>query len=103
MTDTPSSRGSRAAPPVVNLGDPLPLADRADNRVLIPALEGAPPRPPSDVIRALGGQTMGTSWNARVIAPPGVGEDDIRALLAPLPEAKDNGPRKRSRTKGRSD
>lgn len=81
MTDTPSSRGSRAAPPVVNLGDPLPLADRADNRVLVPALEGAPPRPPSDVIRALGGRTMGTSWNARVIAPPGVGEEDIRTAI----------------------
>ena len=52
MTDTPSSRGSRAAPPVVNLGDPLPLADRADNRVLIPALEGAPPRPPTVDIHA---------------------------------------------------
>jgi len=30
------------------------------------------------------------------------GEDDIRALLAPLPEAKDNAPKKSSRVKGRS-
>ena len=30
------------------------------------------------------------------------GEDDIRALLAPLPEAKGDGPKKSSRTKGRS-
>lgn len=72
MTDNPFKRGSRAAPPVVNLGDPQPLADRADNRVLVAPIEGAPPRPPSDVIWSLGGATMGTTWSARVIAPPGL-------------------------------
>jgi len=38
---------------------------------------GAPPRPPSDLIWTLGGATMGTTWSARVIAPPGA---DQRAL-----------------------
>ena len=71
MSDIPPSRGSRAAPPTVNVGDAAPLGDRADNRVLVPAIEGAPPRPPSDLIRSLGGETMGTTWSARVIAPPG--------------------------------
>jgi len=81
MSDIPPSRGSRAAPPTVNIGDAAPLGDRADNRVLVPAIEGAPPRPPSDLIRSLGGQTMGTTWSARVIAPPGVGEAEIQAAI----------------------
>jgi thiamine biosynthesis lipoprotein len=81
MTDDPFQRGSRAAPPVVNLGDSQPLADRADNRVLIPAIEGAPPRPPGDVIRSLGGQTMGATWSARVIGPPGLPEAAILAAI----------------------
>ena len=81
MSDIPPSRGSRAAPPTVNIGDAASLGDRADNRVLVPAIKGAPPRPPSDLIRALGGQTMGTTWSARVIAPPGVGEAEIRSAI----------------------
>jgi thiamine biosynthesis lipoprotein len=81
MSDTPFSRGSRAAPSAVAIGDPGPLADRADNRVLVPLSEGAPPRPPSDLIRSLDGQTMGTTWSARVIAPPGVGEAAVREAI----------------------
>jgi len=81
MSDTPFSRGSRAAPPAVNLGDPVPLEDRADNRVLVPAIEGSPPRPPSDLIRSLSGATMGTTWSARVIAPPGVSESQVQAAI----------------------
>lgn len=81
MSDTPFSRGSRSAPPVITIGDPVPLEDRADNRVLIPAMDGGPPRPPSDIIRALDGQTMGTTWSARVIAPPGVDEAAIRTAI----------------------
>ena len=81
MSDNPFPRGSRAAPPVVTIGDPIPLADRANNRVLVPSMEGAPPRPPSDIIRALDGQTMGTTWSARVIAPPGVDEAAIRTAI----------------------
>ncbi|WP_292077403.1 MULTISPECIES: FAD:protein FMN transferase [Brevundimonas] len=81
MSDIPPSRGSRAAPPTVNIGDAAPLGDRVDNRVLVPAIEGAPPRPPSDLIRSLGGQTMGTTWSARVIAPPGVGEEAVRTAI----------------------
>ena len=81
MSDTPFSRGSRPAPPVVNLGDPVPVEGRADNRVLIPAIEGGPPRPPSDLIRSLGGETMGTTWSARAIAPPGVTEAALQAAV----------------------
>ncbi|WP_395942990.1 FAD:protein FMN transferase [Brevundimonas sp.] len=81
MSDTPFSRGSRAAPPTVNFGDPVPLADRADNRVLIPAMEGAPPRPPSGVIWSLGGETMGTTWSARVIGPRGLEESAVQAAI----------------------
>lgn len=81
MSDTPFSRGSRAAPSAIVLGDPGPLADRADNRVLVPVIEGAPPRPPSDLIRSLGGQTMGTTWSARVIAPPGMNEATVREAI----------------------
>ena len=44
-------------------------------------MEGGPPRPPSDIIRALDGQTMGTTWSARVIAPPGVDEAVIRTAI----------------------
>ncbi len=81
MSDTPFSRGSRAAPSAVAIGDPGPLADRADNRVLVPLINGAPPRPPSDLIHALDGQTMGTTWSARVIAPRGVGEAAVREAI----------------------
>jgi len=81
MSDNPFSRGSRAAPPVVSIGDPVPLADRADNRVLVPAIDGAPPRPPSDIVWSLGGPTMGTTWNARVIAPPGADQAAFRSAI----------------------
>ena len=56
MSDTPFSRGSRAAPSAIVLGDPGPLADRADNRVLVPVIEGAPPRPPVVVVEDGTGQ-----------------------------------------------
>ena len=81
MSDTPFSRGSRAAPPTVTLGDPVPLADRADNRVLIPPMDGVPPRPPGDRILSLGGPTMGTTWSARVIGPPGLSETAVQAAV----------------------
>nr|WP_314437749.1 FAD:protein FMN transferase [uncultured Brevundimonas sp.] len=81
MSDNPVSRGSRAAPPVITIGDPAPLGDRADNRVLIPVMEGGPSRPPSDVIRTLDGTTMGTTWSARVIAPVGVDEAALRTAI----------------------
>ena len=87
MSDTPFSRGSRAAPPVISFGDAVPLADRADNRVLIPAIEGAPPRPPSDIVWSLGGETMGTTWNARVVAPLGMQQGAFQeAIEAELAE-----------------
>lgn len=81
MNDSPFQRGSRAAPPAVTLGDAVPLADRADNRVLVPVIEGAPPRPPSDIVWSLGGPTMGTTWNARVIALPGADQADFQSAI----------------------
>ncbi|MBA4808798.1 FAD:protein FMN transferase [Brevundimonas sp.] len=81
MSDTPFSRGSRAAPPTVTLGDPVPIADRADNRVLISPMSGVPPRPPSDQIVSVGGQTMGTTWNVRAIGPNGLAEFEVRAAV----------------------
>ena len=45
--------------------------DRAGNRVLIPVGVGLPERPPSDIVWSLSGASMGTTWTARVIAPPG--------------------------------
>ncbi len=81
MSDTPFSRGSRAAPPVLTLGDPVPLADRVDNRVLIPPVEGPPPRPPGDHIQALDGRTMGTTWSVRAIGPRGLTEAALREAI----------------------
>lgn len=81
MSDTPFNRGSRAAPPVVSIGGAVPLEDRADNRVLIPAIETAPQRPPSDLIWTLDGRTMGTTWSARVIAPPGSDKAVFQAAI----------------------
>ena len=81
MSDTPFSRGSRAAPPVLTLGDPVPLAERVDNRVLIPPVEGPPPRPPGDHIQALDGRTMGTSWSVRAIGPRGLTEAALREAI----------------------
>lgn len=81
MSDSPFSRGSRAAPPQLNLADPAPLEDRIDNRVLIPSLVEPPRRPPSDVIWSLSGQTMGTGWSARVIGPPGLEEAEVQSAI----------------------
>jgi thiamine biosynthesis lipoprotein len=81
MSDSPFSRGSRAAPPTVSLGDRTPLADRADNRVLIPPMDGVPPRPPGDAVLALDGQTMGTTWSVRLIGPPLLGPVEARAAI----------------------
>ncbi|GLK48358.1 FAD:protein FMN transferase [Brevundimonas intermedia] len=81
MSDSPFSRGSRAAPPTVSLGDRFPLADRADNRVLIPPMDGVPPRPPGDVVLALDGETMGTTWSVRLIGPPLLGPVEARAAI----------------------
>jgi len=48
-----------------------------DNRVLLPPVTGAPERPPSDLIWSLGGATMGTTWSARVIPPPGTDKQTV--------------------------
>ena len=45
---------------------------RVDNRVLIPLHGKTPARPPSDVIWDFAGETMGTTWAVRLVAPPGL-------------------------------
>lgn len=77
------SKGSRAAPPVVAIAGG---EDRAETRVLIPPMSGAPARPPSDLVWALDGETMGTTWSVRLVPPPGA---DQAALLAAVQEELD--------------
>jgi thiamine biosynthesis lipoprotein len=40
-----------------------------------------PRRPPSDIVWTLGGETMGTTWSARVVAPPGVDKEAVDAAV----------------------
>jgi thiamine biosynthesis lipoprotein len=49
--------------------------------VLIPVGAAAPERPPSDLVWILGGQTMGTEWNVRAIAPPGADRAALEAAV----------------------
>lgn len=43
---------------------------------------GEPPiRPPSDIVWSLAGQTMGTTWSAKVIAPPATDKASIEAAI----------------------
>lgn len=39
-------------------------------RVLIPALKQAPARAPGEEVWSMGGETMGTVWTVRLVAPP---------------------------------
>jgi len=81
MSDSPFQRGSRAAPPAVSLGDPVPLADRADSRVLVPPIEVPPAPPPGDVVWAFDGASMGTTWQVRVVVPPGVEQASVQTAV----------------------
>lgn len=77
MTDN----GSRKTPPLAFVQPD----DRADTRVLVPTTTAAPSRPPSDVVWSLGGSTMGTTWAARIAAPPGSEQQAFeRAIQAEL-------------------
>ncbi len=49
--------------------------------MLVPALERAPSRPPGEDIRALGGETMGTGWSVRLVAPPGASDAALTAAI----------------------
>lgn len=77
------SQGSRAAPPVVSVAGG---EDRADTRILIPPMSGAPARPPSDLVWTLDGRTMGTTWSVRLVPPPGA---DKAALTATVQQELD--------------
>lgn len=55
--------------------------DRSDNRVLIPPTAAAPERPPSDLVWALDGESMGTGWSARLVPPPGADQASLKAAV----------------------
>ena len=56
-------------------------AGTAPNRVLIPVGLAPPARPPGDTIMSLGGQTMGTTWSVRLVAPAGVSEAGLTTAI----------------------
>ena len=70
-------RPSRGAPPPVVIGSATPVDGREGDRMLLPLDAPPPRRPPDDRIRDLGGPTMGTTWSARVIAPPAVTDAEL--------------------------
>lgn len=58
---------------------------RAADRVLIPVDVRAPTRPPGERLETLGGESMGTTWRVRYVAPPGLtGEAAGAAVQAEL-------------------
>jgi thiamine biosynthesis lipoprotein len=62
------------------------VAPRPDNRVLIPTHGRSPERPPTSLIWDFAGETMGTTWSARLVPPAGPDrktfQDAIEAELA---------------------
>lgn len=77
MTDRPS----RGAPPPIIIASREQVEGRADNRVLVPLEAPHPEQPPDTRIRDLGGHTMGTTWSARIIAPPAVQDADLQTAI----------------------
>ena len=55
--------------------------ERAADRVLVPPTASAPVRPPGDIVWTLGGETRGTTWSARVVAPPGGDRNTLTAAV----------------------
>ena len=66
------------------------VAPRPDNRVLIPTHGRKPSPPPGAHIRDFAGETMGTTWSVRLVAPPTLDraafqsaiEDELTRIIA---------------------
>ncbi|MFN3669055.1 MAG: FAD:protein FMN transferase [Brevundimonas sp.] len=56
-------------------------APRPDNRVLIPTHGRRPSPPPGVHIQDFAGETMGTTWSARLVAPPSLDRSAIQATI----------------------
>jgi thiamine biosynthesis lipoprotein len=76
VTDQPPN--SNAAPPPLILGGSGPSSG---DRLLLPTKGAKPQRPPTDLVWDLSGQTMGTTWNVRLVPPPGVGRETFQAAI----------------------
>ena len=71
---------SASAPLPILIGDHFP-DEGSGNRVLIPAMDKMPERPPSDQVLSLDGTSMGTTWQVRLVPPPGASLEGFRAAI----------------------
>jgi FAD:protein FMN transferase len=56
-------------------------APRADNRILIPTHGRRPSPPPGPDITDFVGETMGTDWSVRLVAPPGLDRPALQSAI----------------------
>lgn len=77
MTNQPPA-SSKAAPPPLTFGAGGPAPG---NRILLPTHATKPERPPTDLIWDLSGESMGTTWNVRLVPPAGADRAAIQAAI----------------------